>query len=392
MGPFLEKLRLAGWLSLLLGAGFLATDLVSYRAAGDSLRRTFAVSAVPAVSDLVHGEIQADIRRQAVTAGAAPAIHRIADGRGGAADAGGTALPAEVLSSLVEKYQSRFGCRIHFVDSAGIIVLGTDAMRHVRELPGLRRVAADILSASARPTQSNYRDGETTVLVNTRFIPELEWYLVVEQSDEAGIGQLQRAFLLNLAIGAAVAGLVLTSVLAMVNRYRKRLANAAAVDPLTGLINRSAYEFVFRQTLLETDRTREPLSLILCEVDLFKRLVAAGGRGRGEVVLRNMAELARKSVRATDPVARWSEDLFVIQLRNCPLENALDVAERLRQSVAAHDFGLDSERLAVTASLGVAMHEHQEAERDFLKRVQEALGQAKAQGGNRVEPEFAAPC
>lgn len=378
MHPFLEKLRLSGWLALLLAAGFLASDLIAYRAASSALHGVFARGAVPAISELVYGEIQADLRHFAKAAAhGRPQAVAVAAGAG-----------SDELVSLVNRLQSRFGCRIYFLDNAGIILLGSHAMQHVRELPGLRQVAGSVLSASATPLQSSYRDGRSTVLVNARFIPELEWYLVVEQSDEAAILPVQRAFLINLAIAAAAIGLALTSVLGMVGHYRRRLVDAAAVDSLTGLINRAAYEFVLRQTLLETDRTREPLALVLVEVDRFKRVAAAAGRGQGENILRNMAELARKSVRATDPVARWSDDRFIIQLRDCPLDKALMVAERLRQSVAAHDFDLDGRGLAVTASIGVAVHEHQEPERAFLKRTQESLAQARAKGGNRVEPEF----
>lgn len=312
--------------------------------------------------------------------------HRITDDEGNFIGAAGVGLPMSRFSQLVENYQSRFGCRIYLVDNAGIIMLGNGAMQHVRDLPSLRRVSNDILQSSAKPTQASYRDGESTVFVNVRFIPELRWFLVVEQRDW-GMQPVQQAFLFNLAVGALVIGLVLLSVVGTVNRYRGRLANVAAVDNLTGLINRPAYEFIFQQALLETNRTKEPLSLILIEVDKFKRVVDLLGRNGGDQVLQNVADLARKSVRGTDPVSRWSEDQFMIQLRDCPLQNALEVAERLRLSVAAYDFGVDDPRAIISISLGAAKHELQEPGDSFLDRTYEALGLAKEKGGNRVEPE-----
>lgn len=315
-------------------------------------------------------------------------MQRIVDEQGKYLGVSGVGLPLNVFSRLIEKYQTRFGCRIYFVDNAGFIMLGGKSVQHLRDLPRMRPVATSILSSGVTPTQTSYRLGEATVLVNTRHIPELNWFLVVEQSDWQGIQPVQRALLVNLAIGILVIGIVLGTVLTAFNRYRERLANAAAVDPLTGLINRSAFEFVYQQTILETDRTREPLSLILCEIDGFRRVKNLLGGQMGENVLQNMAQLARKSVRASDPVVRWSGDQFVIQLRGCPLERALEVAERLRISVAAHDFHLDDPRLSVTVSLGVAVHEHLEEGSNFLQRTSQALGSAKTKGGNRAESDI----
>lgn len=313
--------------------------------------------------------------------------HRITDEQGSFIGAAGASLPLSRYSRLIENYRSRLGCRIYFVDSAGIIMLGADAMQHVRDLPDLRRVSNEILNSSVKPTRSSYRDGESTVYVTSRFIPELRWFLVVEQSDR-GIQAVQQALLVNLAVGTLATSLVLITVAGTVRRYRRRLSSVATVDTLTGLINRPAYEFIFQQALLETARTKEPLSLILVEVDKFKRVNDLLGRSASDQILQTVAELARKSVRETDPVSRWGEGQFMIQLRDCPLENAIEVAERLRLSVASHAFGVDDPRAIITVSMGVARHEFEEPSNSFLDRTYEALGLAKGRGGNRVAPEF----
>jgi diguanylate cyclase (GGDEF)-like protein len=315
------------------------------------------------------------------------ASHRIVDEQGNFIGAARVGLSLNRLNQLIENYRSRLGCRVYFVDSAGIIMLGNGAMQHVRDLPGLRLVSNDILKSSVKPTQRSYREGQSTVYVTTRFIPELRWSLVVAQSDR-GIQSVQLALLFNLAVGALATVLVLISVVATVSAYRKRLDSVAAVDTLTGLINRPAYEFIFKQALLETARSEEPLSLILLEVDKFDRVVDLLGRNIGDQVLQNVAELARRSVRESDPVSRWRGDQFLMQLRDCALENAVEVAERLRASVASHDFGVDDPRVIITVSLGVAQHELQEPGNGFLDRTYEALTLARQRGGDRVEPEI----
>jgi len=473
--------RLLGWLALLLVAGFVFTSGFGYRVARDTLRGVFAVSAVPAISDLVHAEVRSELLRlnsaslliardafvrnwlldgerdpeqmahylkeesrkfgaassfvlsersrlyyqEAGALKAAPrgnsqnawffrvagmadlkgtsvnpdltardaiavsARQPIIDGRGNLLGASGVGLPLSSFFRLAEKYQTRFACRIYFVDKGGIVIVGDNTMQHLRDLPGLSQVADNVLASAAAPVQTSYRRGEATVLVNARFIPDLDWFLVVERSDQEGILPIEQVFLLNLAVAALVAGLVLSSVFRAFRRYQRSLMGGAGVDPLTGLINRSAYEFVFRQTLLEVVRAGEPLSLIVLEIDTIKLIIAAQGPQAGEQVLQGIAELAKKAVRGSDPVVRWSDCQFAVQLRDCPLDRAMVIAEKLRLSVASHDFELGQRHLLITVSLGVARLDDGEIGSHFIDRTHQVLALARRKGGNRVEPEIA---
>lgn len=302
-----------------------------------------------------------------------------------------TGLTAGHLRRFVERYRTRYGFDIRFVDGNGIIVLGNDAMRHLREIPGLRETAEAILSGSATADRTRYRDDAATVYVDSRPIYELGVHLLLTGSDKASIKPVERAFLLNLAIAGGVIGMALLGVLGAFEYQRRQLIGGPGLDPASGLINRSAYEFVFRQTVLETARSKEPLSLILVEIDDFARIAKAVGPKLGNRILKDIAELAQKTVRNSDPVARWSEQKFVIQLRDCPLDKALAAGERLRQRVASHAFGLDGgQRTAITASLGVAMLNPEEDGDAFLRRTEKILDHASAHGGNRVEPMLSA--
>lgn len=302
-----------------------------------------------------------------------------------------TGLTAGHLRRFIERYRTRYGFDIRFVDGNGIIVLGNDAMRHLREIPGLRETAEAILSGSATADRTRYRDDDATVYVDSRPISELGVHLLLTGSDKPSIRPVERALLLNLAIAGGVVGMVWLGVLAAFDRQRRQLIAGPGLDPASGLINRSAYEFVFRQTLLETARSKEHLSLILIEIDDFARIAEAGGPKLGNLILKDIGELAQKTVRDSDPVARWSERQFVVQLRDCPLDKAVAAGERLRQRVASHAFGPDAgQRPPITTSLGVAMLNPEEDGDAFLQRAEQTLNRASANGGNRVEPMLSA--
>jgi diguanylate cyclase (GGDEF)-like protein len=317
--------------------------------------------------------------------GGRPAINqRVDDERGRFLGAVGTALPVATLAQRLAAIQARTRCRIHLVDASGIIVLGDLSMQHLRDQPGLREIAGDILYATADAAQVDYPLRDSTVTVNSRLIPELGWVLVVTADDRAEVARFWQAALLSLLVGAAATGIVFLFVRRRLGIYHVRLLNAAGLDPVTGLMNRSAYEFVLQQTLLETDRAGEPLALIVFEIDAFAVLSRAVGRNGTERLLHQAAALSAKAVRDSDPVVRWADCRFLIQLRNCPLVTAGIIAERLRLKLAAHDFGEQAGHRRLTASFGVSLHEAKEAGGAFVERTAALLALARAEGGNRV--------
>lgn len=301
-----------------------------------------------------------------------------------------TGLPRGYLKDFVERFRSTYGVEVRLVDRNGIILAGADAMRHLREIDEFRESREAILAGTVKADTLSYSEGHATIHIESRSMPELGAHLLVSGSDKNSIAPVWSAFLLNIAIAGGVILLVATSVLGTFEYYRRSLIEAPGQDAATGLINRSAYEFVFRQTMLETARSKEPLSLILVEVDAFHKLAKAAGPKGTDRVLKEIGALAKASVRVSDPVARWSENRFVIQLRDCPLDKAFAAGERLRQRVVAHAFGLEEKNLAqVTISLGAAiLDQPEETGNDFLQRLEKVLDQAIAHGGNRVEPRL----
>ena len=319
--------------------------------------------------------------------------HRILDDNGDFIGVAGVGLTLDTMTHLLDSYQTRFHRNIYFVDAQGAIVLAGQSMKQargsIRALPGMRDIAANIINHSLTPTQLEYRLDKGVVLVNSRFIPELGWYLVVEQNVSDDVKPLQQVFALNLAISAGVTLLVLAMTLLAANRSQRRLQRMAATDALTGLANRQAFEILLQQSLLDVTRTGYPLSTILFDIDLFKEINDRHGHLAGDRVLSAIAQLGRDAVRENDIVARWSGEEFVILLRNCPLENAYRMAEKLRDAIAGHDFKLAHPPMTITASFGVAEHALEESAASLFARADKALYEAKAAGRNCVEVSVA---
>ncbi len=177
-------------------------------------------------------------------------------------------------------------------------------------------------------------------------------------------------------------------------RYHDQLRNVlqssvsmAYTDALTGLYNRRYMNANLDRKILEIAETAKPVSLILFDIDHFKQVNDQHGHAAGDEVLKGIAERIGHGVRDMDLVARYGGEEFVVIMPDTPSETANKIAERLRALVADQAFpvtGMDAP-LEVTISLGVATtHDPMEEAESLLKRADEALYQAKADGRNRV--------
>ena len=108
------------------------------------------------------------------------------------------------------------------------------------------------------------------------------------------------------------------------------------------------------------------------------------GHLAGDQVLREMAKLTRNVVRESDVISRWGGEEFLILLKGCAMDKAFDVAEKLRQAVATHEFMMGASATQLTISLGVAEYLKGESLSEFFSRADEGLYLAKNRGRNQT--------
>lgn len=165
------------------------------------------------------------------------------------------------------------------------------------------------------------------------------------------------------------------------------LTELVRTDALTGLYN---FRF-FNETLsLEMERTRrgtQPLSMILLDIDHFKKFNDLWGHELGNHALIHIARLIKVAIRKLDFPCRFGGEEFVILLPNTDLRQAANVAERLREMIAASPLEVDGqESITITASLGVDQFtsNHTETCESFIRRVDAWLYKSKDKGRNQV--------
>jgi len=175
-----------------------------------------------------------------------------------------------------------------------------------------------------------------------------------------------------------------TPVAAELEKLRGRVAElerSSATDHLTGAWNRAHLDDVIESEMARSLRFRQPLSLILLDIDHFKNVNDTHGHQAGDVVLCELVAIIRAKVRSADLLFRWGGEEFVVLAPSTGYRNAEVLAEVLRERVAQQHFSVVS---ALTISLGVAEHQCAESANAWFARLDAALYAAKGGGRNRV--------
>ncbi|MBU1417197.1 MAG: sensor domain-containing diguanylate cyclase [Proteobacteria bacterium] len=303
----------------------------------------------------------------------------------------GVGLAINHVKELMQSYQERYHRRIYLVNPQGEITVKSANSRFpeksVFEIPDSEVILKQILTKQELSTRHHYQRNRATVYLHSRYIPEFNWYLFVEETEGEAIAAVTNTFLFNIGISLAIAILVLFLTNWLVSGYQKRLELMATIDKLTGIHNRQAFEMFFHQHVKEQNRQYLPFTLLSIDIDHFKRVNDTHGHLVGDAVLQEVAEMIAKTIRKEDLFCRWGGEEFLLLLKKCTLEQGCRVADSICQTIRDHQFCQDKNSIDVTVSIGVTQHKQEEEERNLFDRVDKALYLAKARGRDRYESD-----
>jgi diguanylate cyclase (GGDEF)-like protein len=160
----------------------------------------------------------------------------------------------------------------------------------------------------------------------------------------------------------------------------------ADTDALTGLLNRRAFLPYAEDALSYYRRYDRPFSILMFDIDHFKRINDTFGHAAGDEVIRAVGNLISQEIRSTDKFARFGGEEFVLLLRETDVKIAADLADRLRQKIQSLRVTSGDRSIAFTVSVGCAVSDQTGRDvEDFIQRADQALYAAKAAGRNNVK-------
>jgi diguanylate cyclase (GGDEF)-like protein len=164
----------------------------------------------------------------------------------------------------------------------------------------------------------------------------------------------------------------------------QRLESQASHDALTGILNRRGFNTDLKREIELAKRHDVALSILMVDIDFFKKVNDEHGHDIGDVCLIGVAECLQNNIRASDVVARFGGEEFILLLPNTSLHAAVDLANKLRKIIANKRYS--EEQINLTVTLGAAsLADNDKSALDMIKRADNALYQGKKNGRNRVE-------
>lgn len=313
--------------------------------------------------------------------------YRVYDFDGNYIGATGIGLTVDAVRRLVTEHQQRFNRKIYFVDKAGKVVLVGNSAKalnvDLHTAAGIGPQLAQILATDSGSYQYVDADGHTQIL-QVNYLPELKWYLFVEQGQDAALAGIQNTLLINILISLLITTVVIALAHLALKNYQVRIEEMATIDKLTGLLNRNAFTMLMKKLLADHKRDPQPMAFLLADIDFFKQINDRYGHMAGDDVLAGIARRLIDGLRESDLVVRWGGEELLVLLRHCDLSEALRIAESLRQGIGEEAFATNGQAIAVTISIGVAAYQAGESTEQAVSRADAALYQAKNAGRNRV--------
>lgn len=166
---------------------------------------------------------------------------------------------------------------------------------------------------------------------------------------------------------------------------KEHLFSLASRDGLTGLKNRRSLNVILDEVLNNSIRHKSrKLSILMCDIDNFKKLNDTHGHQAGDMILKSFAKIMRSKCRQSDIVARYGGEEFLIIFPGVPAKNALRAAESIRKAISEENFVFKGQSYSTSMSMGLAEYTKEKTKEELIEKADQALYRAKKEGKNRV--------
>lgn len=169
-------------------------------------------------------------------------------------------------------------------------------------------------------------------------------------------------------------------------KTHEQIQHMATIDGLTGLVNHRTFQNGLAKMIARASRQQTTLTLILCDIDHFKKVNDNYGHPFGDEVLRHVSRILKEAVRSVDLAARYGGEEFTLVLENADADGGVKLAERIRKDIEALSFTCEGQEVRVTMSFGISSFPDSASDQaTLISQADQALYSCKESGRNRTQ-------
>lgn len=312
---------------------------------------------------------------------------KISDPDGNVLGVTGTGVEMSRLSQIFSEYKEELGVDVFLVDGHGAVQIYADenyiGKYNIFEEQDIASYKQDIVGEKEQMQIFELQKNGNEEYLVSRYIEELDWYLIVKKDTGILQDMLKRQLISDLAVFAIVFIIIMFISGKVISHFQNKVNKLASTDMLTELKNRRMFDDYLKKAIDSGDRKKEPLTLIIFDIDNFKAINDTYGHVVGDDVIKAVADSTNSFIRTEDMLARWGGDEFAIVF-HCDVDSGKKVVYRIQNAYKENKTLSDYN---ITASFGMTTLKESDTVDSVLKRADTALYWAKADGKNKVHSD-----
>jgi diguanylate cyclase (GGDEF)-like protein len=297
----------------------------------------------------------------------------------------GVGVDMSDIAALLQKTQKTYGRVVYMVDESGLVQAHSDLnvieKRNIVTTFGIDKIADTILASRSKTLDTHYEGDKGNILLTSRYIPDLKWYIIVEQDERVSLHLVRMMLLKTILIGLVASVLAILISIKVVHKYNQKLENSSRLDHLTQVSNRLELDHRLLAEFALCQRYGGTFSVLMIDLDNFKDINDTYGHIAGDDTLVQFTKLASSSIRITDSFGRWGGDEFLLILPKTKGPEGVLIANKLRSRVSQSD---EFKTYLLTISIGIAELKESDTIESLLSRTDKALYKAKDAGKDQA--------
>jgi diguanylate cyclase (GGDEF)-like protein len=305
--------------------------------------------------------------------------YKVKDFNGNFLGATGVGLKTSHVSTLLKTYKEKYNHEIYLVNKDNKVLISS---KNTKELKSSNVFVHKIIDKYNKKeiTTHEYYKNDNKYILNIRFIDELNLYLCVEAKEGYFTKELEETFYINILIFSIIILIIMTFIILYIKHQQQILKDIAKTDKLTSLYNRNNFDLIFEELFNSQRKDERNLTILLFDVDNFKKINDKFGHLVGDKVLIEIANIFKSTFRNSDTLVRWGGDEFVALLPRIKKEKACELTNKLSQNIKKSKILRALSNHTITISAGLCSKGNEKSKEELFSKADKNLYEAKQKG------------